>query len=117
MTLNAFGLEGRVGAAWADAPPFSPKSMVLDGVGTFAETELGLPFLGSLIGERVFQRMKSKAEADGFDVEKNLPEKNLPMGPSIRRPLSLTTTADDSIVPKKKNFDRVLRLLEDHTDK
>lgn len=116
MTLNAFGLEGRVGAAWADSPPFSPQTIVNDGVRAFIERELGMPFLVPIVQPRTWTRVLRRAEAEGVQLLKNLPEKNLPMGPSTRRPLALTTTPDDEIVPVTE-FLSVLSLLQGHTDK
>mmetsp|Transcript_124433 Transcript_124433/g.352245 ORF Transcript_124433/g.352245 Transcript_124433/m.352245 type:complete len:333 (+) Transcript_124433:3-1001(+) len=109
-TLNAFGMEAEVPAAWADAPPFSPRSIVE----ALLEADLG--GLMFLVRDRVYDSMLDHARSNGVDLERNLPERHLPMGPAMRRPLMLTTSPHDKVVPASE-MARVLELLEKHPDK
>lgn len=113
MTLNAFGREGRVPAAWADSPPHNPKKVFLDGA---SKAVPGAALLTWLFGDGLWQVILDISKSKGIDVEKNQPEKNLPMGPSSQRRLAMTTNPADDIVPFS-DYELVRSLLEEHEDK
>merc|ERR1712192_56434 len=72
--------------------------------------------LTSLLGGTIYNDVLQYAKSKGVDLERNLPEKNLPEGPTSKRPLMVTSHVQDDIVPISE-MQNVLSLLEKHADK
>merc|ERR1712204_100269 len=114
-TLNAFGLDSRVPAAWADSTPFTVKVAFEHGMEKAAGA-LGIGLFMPLLRNRVYASILSEASQHGVFLEKNLPKKNLPMGSDTNRPLMLTANPHDDIVPSTE-MENVLELLRQHPGK
>lgn len=118
-TLNAMGLESRVPAAWVDSPPFTPKAVFAEGVNRIAKG-MGVSSLLRLVTpylhNRLYEDVLVYARDRGADIEKNLPEKNMPMGPDTSRPVFVTTNPLDGIVPVSE-YQNVLALMAEYPEK
>jgi len=114
-TVNAFGLEADVPAAWVDSPPFTPK--IVFGAGATKEMSgLGIGFAAPLLIDPVWDRVLDEASSHGVDFNKNLPKDVLPSGPDTKRPIFVTSNVNDATVPIGE-LDQLVALLEEYPEK
>lgn len=114
-TLNALGLESRVPAAWVDGAAFTPRAVFVRGLESTAAS-LGVSFAVPLLKDRLYAHVLAHASQFGVSLEKNLPEKNLPLGPDTQRPLFVTANRLDNTVPISES-DKLLSMLQEATEK
>eukprot|EP00440_Ansanella_granifera_P074606 gb/GFBE01080965.1/.p1 GENE.gb/GFBE01080965.1/~~gb/GFBE01080965.1/.p1 ORF type:complete len:443 (+),score=110.43 gb/GFBE01080965.1/:1-1329(+) len=107
ITNNAFGLEGRVPAAWVDAPPFTPQIVFAHGLKKTL-SGMGIGFMTNIILPQVWSNVMSAAAESGVDLEKHLPEDSLALGPDTQRPIYTVHNKLDNTVP----FSEGEKLLE-----
>merc|ERR1719356_568487 len=109
-TLNAFGLEAKIPAAWTDGPPSSPRSVFEHGatgvMGSFAK----------YFTPAVWHNVEQAALAKNVDLDKNLPVPNLKKGPKTQRPLFLLGNEGDDTVPIRE-FDILMGELDSMPEK
>lgn len=103
-TVNAFGMEGDVPAAWVDAPPSTPKSVFSNGALLELE-KMGIGFLHDILVDPVWQNCEEYALANDVDLNEHLPEKVLPRGPNTTRPFTLVGNHRDTTVPIQEVLD------------
>lgn len=114
-TVNAFGLEHKVPAAWVDGPPFTPEVVFANG----AEIEmqkLGIGFLGPSLISTVWSNVRKIALEKGVDVDKNLPQKVLPTGPDVKRPIYWVGNKGDTTVPIREGI-ALMKLVQQYPAK
>jgi len=99
-TNNAFGLEGRVPAAWVDAPPWSPETAFKVGFRKGLD-DLGVGFLASWYENSIWDDIYQRTKNMGVTVDENTPEKVLPLGPDTKRPLMWVHNKEDQVVSYK----------------
>jgi len=98
LTLDAFGMEGRVPGVWADGPPFTVKGAFVAGA-TKAFTDKGLGFIAGLFMDSAWEAVQKAALARGIDITLHTPDKELPTGPDTKRPVFITSNKQDTSVP------------------
>jgi len=105
VAATAFGLEGRVPAAWLDAAPAGPRSALDAGARAL--------FPAWVVGAFEDATWSWLQEDATVDLEENTPAKTLPLGPSTSRPVAIAASAGDSTVrlsSVKELQDTLLRL-------
>jgi len=119
VSAAAFGLEGRLRAAWLDAPAFRPEA-VFSYKGRMVLSDMGLGFLADSIVPPVWENIEEEALSRGVDLNRFLPENTLPLGPETRRPIHVTANRDDATVPNvgpESQIDKMLGVLASHPGK
>jgi hypothetical protein len=114
-TVNAFGLEGDVPAAWVDSPPFTPKVVFAHGAGKELQS-MHIGFLTSTLVDPAWDRVLDYAYEIGSDYNKHLPEKVLPFAPDNKRPISVVSNVNDDTVPISE-MDSLVSLIEKYPNK
>lgn len=111
-TVNAFGVEGNVPAAWIDGAPFTPKA----GFEVAFKASLPHESLGKLLTDSVWEDVEKEAEKQGVDINGHLPEKELPNGPNTRRSIFVTANKNDAKVPFSSS-ESLVALLKKYPEK
>lgn len=117
-TLNSFGLEGDVPAAWVDAPPWTPMAGFSRGLYLHLKNKMpaDVSWLHSHIIEDVWKQVVEDAKKKGVDLNAHLPEKELPKGPDTKRPIFVTANKDDAAV-SYENSQKLVDFLKKYKDK
>jgi len=98
-TVNAFGIDGEVPAAWADGPPATPKSVFADGARNYV-VSMGLPLhIASMLVDTIWKNVEDYALSKGVDLNEHLPADVLPTGPDTERPFTIVSNVQDTTVP------------------
>mmetsp|Transcript_96697 Transcript_96697/g.189919 ORF Transcript_96697/g.189919 Transcript_96697/m.189919 type:complete len:459 (+) Transcript_96697:69-1445(+) len=115
-TLNAFGLEGEVPAAWVDGAPSTPGEV-------FAHSakqrfiDAGVPVaVSSIFVEPAWRAVLAYAHAHGVDLNENIPAIALPMGPDLRRPVHVIQNTQDHLVPMSEHT-QVMKVFAEYPEK
>jgi hypothetical protein len=109
-TLNAIALEKDVPAAWADCPPYTPKT------GFEAVFGKALGPAAPLFEQQVFSNLQKQAKQRGVNLMKHTPEKFFPQAPNTSRPLALEANSLDTTTPIA-NHEKYLALIEKYPAK
>jgi len=99
----AFGLEGRAPAAWVDAGPWTPRAAFEHSARREFE-DLGLGFAAGALVSSTWQSVKRAALEKGIDLNLQLPEQTLPLGPDTKRPMYIVANEDDETVPYSEHL-------------
>lgn len=102
-TANAFGLEGKVPAAWIDGAPFTPKSGFEIGftkaMMELSKGALSKEWIKKHVTDHVWADVEKEAAKQMCDLNEHLPEKEMPNGPDKKRPVFVTANKQDETVP------------------
>jgi len=116
VTLQSFGIEGKVPGAWVDAPPFEPKTVFSHGAKGVLEG-MGLGWAVSLgVVDSAWQAVEDAALSKGVDLNYHKTTDSLSKGPNTKRPIYTVANSKDGTVPFSEH-ESLVALLGDMPEK